>query len=170
MSWALLRPGMEVKMVFSSMIFIWAFLPVVFILDKIAGLPGRRGSLLRKNVPQNILLLLASLFFYAWGQPGLSVAAAGLHSCKLSDRGSSGLPKGRAFSENRQAVSSDCGNCAESGNSWLLQIFQFFCEYAEPGACRQLLEMRQIALPLGVSFFTFQALTYLVDLYKEKSG
>ena len=56
-------------MVFSSMIFIWAFLPVVFILDKIAGLPGRRGSLLRKNVPQNILLLLASLFFYAWGQP-----------------------------------------------------------------------------------------------------
>ena len=51
------------------MIFIWAFLPVVFILDKIAGLPGRRGSLLRKNVPQNILLLLTSLFFYARGQP-----------------------------------------------------------------------------------------------------
>ena len=39
-------------MVFSSMIFIWAFLPIVFILDKIAGLPGGkdpRGGVLRKK-------------------------------------------------------------------------------------------------------------------------
>ena len=59
-------------MVFSSMIFIWAFLPIVFILDKIAGLPGGkgpRGGVLRKNIPQNVLLLVASLLFYAWGQP-----------------------------------------------------------------------------------------------------
>ena len=45
-------------MVFSSMIFLWVFLPVVFILTRI--LP-------RKT--HNILLLIASLLFYAWGEP-----------------------------------------------------------------------------------------------------
>ena len=47
-------------MVFSSMIFLWAFLPIVFILDKIAG---------KSRKLQNILLLAASLLFYAWGEP-----------------------------------------------------------------------------------------------------
>ena len=42
-------------MVFSSMIFLWVFLPVVLIL----------GLLIRKQPYQNIILLLASLFFYA---------------------------------------------------------------------------------------------------------
>ena len=46
-------------MVFSSMVFLWIFLPVVFLL-----------SLLIRNIKaQNILLLIASLIFYAWGEP-----------------------------------------------------------------------------------------------------
>ena len=44
------------------MIFIWAFLPIVFILDKVTGKSRRL---------QNVLLLAASLLFYAWGQPSL---------------------------------------------------------------------------------------------------
>ena len=68
-------------MVFSSMIFIWAFLPIVFILDRLTGLPasaarkgrGRRGAAhggraakkrrQMKNTTQNLHLLIASLFF-----------------------------------------------------------------------------------------------------------
>ena len=46
-------------MVFSSMVFLWIFLPVVFLL-----------SLLIRNIKaQNILLLIASLIFYACGEP-----------------------------------------------------------------------------------------------------
>lgn len=46
-------------MVFSSMVFLWIFLPVVFVLS----------LLIRKPQYQNILLLIASLLFYAWGEP-----------------------------------------------------------------------------------------------------
>ena len=45
-------------MVFSSLIFLWIFLPVVFILYFTA-----------KEQYRNIILLIASLFFYAWGEP-----------------------------------------------------------------------------------------------------
>ena len=46
-------------MVFSSMVFLWIFLPVVIVL-----------SLLTRNIKaQNIMLLVASLIFYAWGEP-----------------------------------------------------------------------------------------------------
>ena len=46
-------------MVFSSLIFLWIFLPAVFILSRI-----------NRSIPyQNILLLIVSLVFYAWGEP-----------------------------------------------------------------------------------------------------
>ena len=44
----------------NSMIFLTAFLPVVFVLDRLC---------VRKTALKNILLLLASLVFYAWGEP-----------------------------------------------------------------------------------------------------
>lgn len=155
-------------MVFSSMIFIWAFLPVVFILDKIAGLPGRRGSLLRKNVPQNILLLLASLFFYAWGQPDylwlllVSILANYLIGVLLASR------KGGLSAKTGRLFLLIAGIVLNLGILGYYKYFNFFANTLNRALGRQLLEMRQIALPLGVSFFTFQAITYLVDLYKEK--
>ena len=49
-------------MLFSSLIFIFIFLPIVLILY---------FTLFRKSIlARNVLLLLASLFFYAWGEPG----------------------------------------------------------------------------------------------------
>ena len=44
----------------NSMVFVTAFLPVVFILDRLC---------LRQIKAKNVLLLIASLFFYAWGNP-----------------------------------------------------------------------------------------------------
>ena len=180
------RFGMEEKMVFSSMIFIWAFLPVVFILDRLAGLPGlaaseekgrtekkgrrRKGrtDLFRSNLLQNILLLIASLFFYAWGQPDylwlllVSILANYLLGWLLSCRkGALSLRVGRA------AVLA-AGIVVNLGILGYYKYFNFFANTLNRVCGMQLLEMRQIALPLGVSFFTFQALTYLIDLYKEK--
>lgn len=155
-------------MVFSSMIFIWAFLPVVFILDKIAGLPGRKGRLLRKNVPQNILLLLASLLFYAWGQPDylwlllVSILANYLLGFLMASR------RGALSAKTGRLILLIAGIAVNLGILGYYKYFNFFANTLNRVLGRQLLEMRQIALPLGVSFFTFQALTYLVDLYKEK--
>lgn len=44
----------------NSMIFLTAFLPIIFVLDRLC---------MRRVALKNILLLLASLFFYAWGEP-----------------------------------------------------------------------------------------------------
>lgn len=46
-------------MLFSSLVFLWLFLPVVFLVSRALPLRG-----------QNALLLAASLLFYAWGGPG----------------------------------------------------------------------------------------------------
>lgn len=46
-------------MVFSSAVFLFAFLPVVFILH----------TVIRNTTARNVLLIVASLIFYAWGEP-----------------------------------------------------------------------------------------------------
>ena len=48
------------------------------------------------------------------------------------------------------------------------KYFNFFINTLNKIFGRELLSMKDIALPLGVSFFTFQAMTYLIDLYKKK--
>ncbi len=173
-------------MVFSSMIFIWAFLPIVFMLDRLAGLPGlaarrrsgRRGAadrgrasgkgLLEKKVPQNILLLIAGLFFYAWGQPDylwlllVSILANYLLGLLL------GAKKGTLSGRTARFAVLLAGLLVNLGILGYYKYFNFFANTLNRVFGTQLLEMRQIALPLGVSFFTFQALTYLIDLYREK--
>ena len=173
-------------MVFSSMIFIWAFLPIVFILDRLAGLPARvsragrpgrgasrRGRVpgkraLEKNIPQNILLLTASLFFYAWGQPDyLWLLLVSILADYLL---------GRLLGSERKALSGRTvrlvvlltGLLVNLGILGYYKYFNFFANTLNRALGGQILEMRQIALPMGVSFFTFQALTYLVDLYRKK--
>ena len=154
-------------MVFSSMIFIWAFLPIVFILDKLAGLPGQKG-ILGRNVLQNLLLLLASLFFYAWGQPDylwlLLVSILANYALGLL----MGSRKGIFAAGAGRLALLIAGIGVNLGILGYYKYFNFFANTLNRALGRQLIEMRQIALPLGVSFFTFQALTYLIDLYKEK--
>ena len=49
-------------MIFASMLFIWIFLPVTLVLYYLLSFTGKQELL-------NLLLLLASIFFYAWGEP-----------------------------------------------------------------------------------------------------
>ena len=155
------------------MIFIWAFLPIVFILDKLAGLPGgknagRREGGLPRNFLQNILLLIASLFFYAWGQPDylwlLLVSILANYALGLL----LGCKKGALSGRTSRLLLLLAGLFVNLGILGYYKYFNFFANTLNRVLGRQLLEMRQIALPLGISFFTFQALTYLIDLYKEK--
>ena len=125
---------------------------------------------LRKpNVPQNILLLLASLFFYAWGQPDYLWLLLVSILAKLSAGVLLASRKGGFRRETGRLFLLIAGIAVNLGILGYYKYFNFFANTLNRVLGRQLLEMRQIALPLGVSFFTFQALTYLVDLYKEKS-
>jgi alginate O-acetyltransferase complex protein AlgI len=143
-------------MVFSSITFLFYFLPSVCLLYWFAGKSWR-----------NILLLAASLLFYAWGEGVyvllmlLSISmnyCAGrlIHAFRSSFRG-------RFF-----FIVSVVLN---------LSILAFF-KYAHfvtdninllLGSLQlPLINLAPVHLPIGISFFTFQALSYIIDVYREK--
>ena len=139
------------------MIFLWAFLPIVFILDKIAG---------KSRKLQNLILLAASLVFYAWGEPRymwlLLVSILANYVLGLV------MDKTQTVGARRTALI--LGILANLGILGYYKYFNFFINTLNKVAGRELLSMKDIALPLGVSFFTFQAMSYLIDLYKKKYG
>ena len=143
-------------MLFSSLVFLWYFLPAVFFLYFIT-----------KNLHiRNSVLLTASLFFYAWGEPKyviLMLVSIGLNYFF-------GLWIGRMQSKHRMRLA--VTTCVFL-NLLLLGYFKYFnfaVEIANSLLSRfaggaHTLSFREIALPVGISFYTFQALSYVVDVY-----
>lgn len=140
-------------MLFSSLVFIWYFLPAVFFLYVL--IPWKSGK--------NGVLLAASLFFYAWGEPKyiilmmLSVLINYLFGLMLDRTDGKGI---------RQLLLALC----LAVNLGLLGYFKYFNFLAElvnllAGGAR--IPLRQISLPIGISFYTFQALSYVIDVYRR---
>lgn len=137
-------------MVFSSAIFLFVFLPAVFLLDRLA-----RGVRLK-----NALLLAASLIFYAFGQPVylplLLVSVLLNYLCGL-------LAAGRYP---RLGV-----GIAVAGGIGMLAVYKY-ADFAI-GTVNSLfglsLPLTGIALPIGISFFTFQGLSYVIDVYRDRT-
>ncbi len=143
-------------MVFSSILFLWIFLPIVLILYAVFG--DRFGIKV-----SNVILLIASLFFYAWGEPlyiflMLFSVLMNYVFALLIDRFSS---KKKLF-----LVLTIIGN---------LGLLGFFKYYVFFGSCINMMlggiyvPMIEIALPLGISFYTFQAMSYVIDVYRGDS-
>jgi alginate O-acetyltransferase complex protein AlgI len=147
-------------MVFSSEIFLFAFLPAVLVLYFLA--PGARAK--------NALLVAASIVFYAWGGAEFVALILGL---ALANYGFglalSGLPGGPT--RNRRlvlaaAIAVDVGVLAFfKYGSFIAGNIALFSG-AHPGSDAGL---ARIALPLGISFFTFHAVSYIVDVYRRTS-
>ena len=138
-------------MVFSSLIFIFAFLPVTLALYYLVPFRAK-----------NVVLLLCSLVFYAWGEPvyvvlmilniafnyvaGLDISMnadnlkrkrAALILCMVFDLGLLGFFKYAGFVvDNINAL--------------------FGCD----------IPFRAVGLPVGISFYTFQVMSYIIDVYK----
>jgi alginate O-acetyltransferase complex protein AlgI len=144
-------------MVFSSTIFLFLFLPVVLALYFLVRSPLRNG-----------LLLLASLVYYAWGESPflqlvlLSVFANYLFGLALQEL-SRALTRKLVLA---LAVALNLGLllrfkyatfAVNSYNSWLQVVHSSHAPLA----------LKPIALPLGISFFTFHALSYVVDIYRR---
>ena len=137
-------------MVFSSAVFLFVFLPAVFLLDRAA-----RGIRLK-----NALLLAASLIFYAFGQPVylplLLLSVLLNYVCGLLAAGK--YPRlGVAL--------------AVAGGIGMLAVFKYadFAIGTVNSAFGLSLPLTGIALPIGISFFTFQGLSYVVDVYRDRS-
>ena len=133
-------------MVFNSAAFLFLFLPVALLLDRL--LPRLRGK--------NVLLCALSLVFYCFDSltnlPFLLFAALWSYLLALPLRRESG--KRRLFL-----------TLGLLGNLAILCVCKyagFFLSVVAPG-----MAARSFPLPLGVSFFTFHALSYLVDSYRD---
>ena len=147
-------------MLFSSMIFMWIFLPVVLIL----------GWIIRRPRYQNIMLLIASLFFYAWGEPVyfllliISTAVNYIFGIAIGD--APACTGNESLSYGRRRLALILGICTDLGLLGYFKYSNFFLntlDHMLPGVS---LPRTSIALPLGISFFTFQELSYLIDLYR----
>ena len=138
-------------MVFSSFPFLWIFLPIAL-----------TGALLTQKKGNNLFLLIMSLIFYAWGEPKyiiLLVFSITLNYCFGLLLNNSENSKKR-FLITAAAVSMDL---------LLLAYFKYFNFFS--GTLNQILGfeaifLRKIALPIGISFYTFQSISYIVDLYR----
>ena len=137
-------------MVFSSETFLFIFLPLVIV---VYFLSGRF---------KNITLLVASLLFYAWGEPVYILLMLG----SITGNYLFGIFMGKLNSP----ISRKCGlavSCA--ANLVLLGVFKYIgfiisnlnilgFSIAQPG----------IELPIGISFYTFQSMSYVIDVYRKK--
>ena len=140
-------------MVFSSLTFLFLFFPIVI------GVYYLCPRALR-----NLWLLAASLLFYAWGEPvyiRLMVASilfnylCGLGVAALQKREKKGIAKALLI-------------LCVVGNIGALGVFK----YADlligtiNGIAGSHLALLELALPIGISFYTFQALSYVIDVYR----
>lgn len=137
-------------MVFSSLIFLWMFLPIVL------GM-----YFLTKESYRNVLLLAASLFFYAWGEPVyvlvmiLSIVINYIYGLKIGTEDET--------KRKRALVGGIVINLA------LLGVFKysgFFMENVNAVFGLEV-EVKKLPLPIGISFYTFQSISYLVDIYRR---
>ncbi len=135
-------------MVFSSLIFLWIFLPLVFF-----------GNLLAGRKLSNLFLLLASLFFYAWGEPVMVLL---MFVCCLWNW-AAGLLISRS---KHKKLSLALGVTLDLSFLFYYKYIGFFCDIVNSVGGGSILPRPEVALPIGISFFTFQAISYLADVYR----
>lgn len=138
-------------MLFSSMVFLSVFLPIVMLTYFVAG----------KNCRQHILLI-ASLLFYAWGEPrNLCII---LLVCMVSYICALGIDAAKNSSIKRIILGIDI--FLMLGVLTYFKYFNFIIENINDIFMQQL-HLHTIVMPLGISFFTFQALSYMIDVYRK---
>ncbi len=139
-------------MVFSSTIFLCFFMPVMII-----------GFYILPKKLKNIYLLLGSLFFYAWGEPKyvfiMLASIAGNYCFGMLVHVLTGKEKLRRLAILFTVLY----------NLGILFYFKYFVFAVESvneitGAG---LTVPEIVLPIGISFYTFQGMSYVIDVYRE---
>ena len=142
-------------MLFSSTTFIFLFLPAVLIIYY--------GLLRKSRKLQNFFLAIASLLFYAWGEPVFVLVML----LSIGANWFFGLSVSYYKNKNKQSFAKIILTSSVCFNLLILYIFKYLTFSAT--VVTELLSIDaavpQIALPIGISFFTFQAMSYVIDVY-----
>ena len=134
-------------MLFSSLTFLFVFLPIVLISDYLV-----------KPTLRNSVLLFASLFFYAWGEPTYLIIM--LATIAINYIGARCI---EAFSQKGLALAGTIAlDLAFLG---YFKYYDFFIDNINK-LFHSNIDFIHVALPIGISFYTFQSISYLVDVYR----
>lgn len=145
-------------MVFVSPIFIFIFLPATLILYGLACLTGKKAF-------KNISLLICSLVFYAWG--GVKYLILLMFSTVMN------YIFGRLLGlERKRRLILVISVIYNIGILFVFKYFNFFMDTVEGAAHWMNMDwsfaLAEITLPIGISFFTFQIMSYVIDVYTRK--
>lgn len=141
-------------MVFSSTLFIFFFLPAVLLAY--FAVPAKF---------KNSVLLLFSLVFYAWGEPVYILIM--LFSAVFDY--ANGLLIERFYARSKYGAAKLVLICSVAGNIGILGFFKY-CNFFIKNANMLIgsdFSLINIALPIGISFYTFQTLSYTIDVYRR---
>ena len=144
-------------MAFNDISFLFLFFPLAFVTHK-----------LMPNRGKNILLLVLSLLFFAWGSPRYVV----LLLLSILFNYFSGLQMAKNKEEQDEKGLRFTLWSAVIANLALLGFFKYWGFVIENlNALLPFLKLsvRQVDMPLGISFFTFSILSYLFDVYRDKA-
>lgn len=137
-------------MVFSSLTFLCIFFPIVFVLHWF--LPGYASK--------NFLLVIASLLFYAYGEPVYVVLM--LFSVGMN------YGFGRLLDREKDQKAKMILAASVVANLGMLAVFKYTDWFISTlnSVFTLNLPLAHIALPIGISFYTFQAMSYVIDVYR----
>ena len=140
-------------MLFSSTVFLFVFLPAVLLGCFV---------LFRQTKWRNYFLLAASLVFYAWGEPlyvFLMIASVSLNYVF-------GLAIHRATTENTRKLWLTITVICNLGILFHFKYLNFVVDNLNLLLGLQI-SVPKIVLPIGISFFTFQAMSYVIDVFRN---
>ncbi|MBR1757073.1 MAG: MBOAT family protein [Alphaproteobacteria bacterium] len=137
-------------MLFSSMSFIYMFLPLVC-----------AAYLLARNELQNYILLIASIVFYAWGEP--SYLAIMILTILVNYVGANYISRSHNSTHRKWLLALTIA--ADLGVLFYFKYFNFVAENFNM-LFHTHIDFIKVIMPIGISFYTFQALSYVVDVYR----
>lgn len=141
----------RITLVFSSLFFLCVFLPVNIILYYAVN----------NNTYRNVILIVSSLVFYAWGEPVwiLVLILSGFFNYFIG----TSIEKNRENGKGKGIVS-----LAIIANLFILGFFKYFGFFVENLNTLTGIDIPiiDIGLPIGISFYTFKSISYIVDVYR----
>ena len=139
-------------MVFSSLVFLFAYLPITLIIYYVVPRQGR-----------NIFLFLINLVFYGWGEPKLVFLM--LFNILFNFAGGYLVDKYR-HDQKKKKLFLILTCILDIG---ILAVFKYTGMVADTLNMLPFLNIPdlEISLPIGISFYTFQTMSYVIDVYRD---
>lgn len=142
-------------MVFSSTTFLFLFLPAVLILYY--------NPIIKSRTFRNAILIFSSIFFYAWGEPFFVILM--LASVFLNWLFGLGVAKFKDSNPTKARLFVGLSVIINLGMMFVFKYLTFTLKNINILFSTNL-DTLDIALPIGISFFTFQAMSYVIDVYR----